>query len=92
MIDYKISTPHRLSGRDIHRYDAKVGIFFVGAQDNGEGLWNWWVAFAEQGPAAGEHAILDSSAALSWETARRDIEQVLHDVANDLLKVLLSRD
>lgn len=87
-LEYVKTTPHHLGGRDIDRYDANVGPFFVGAQDNGEGWWNWWVALAEQGPAAGEHAIVDSGGTLSWETARRDLEQALRDVADGILEAL----
>jgi hypothetical protein len=86
-IDYKISTS-RTGPTRIDRYDAKVGPFFVGAQDNGEGWWNWWIALAEQGPAAGEHAIYDHGGALSWDAARRLIEQVLRDVADNILEAL----
>ena len=86
-IDYKMSTPHTRPVR-VDRYDAKIGPFFVGAQDNGEGWWNWWVALAEQGPAAGDRAIYDSGGALSWDAARRLIEQVLRDVAQGLLEEL----
>ena len=83
-IDYIKSTPHK----GIDRYDAKIGRFFVGAQDNGEGWWNWWIALAEQGPAPGEHAIVDSGGTMSWETARRDVEQALRDIADSILEVL----
>ena len=55
MIEYTIS---RAFGVD--RYDAKVGFLHVGTQDNGEGWWNWWIALAEQGPAAGDRAIVKS--------------------------------
>ena len=86
-IDYKISTP-RTHPRRIDRYDAKIGLFFVGAQDTGEGWWNWWIAFARQGPAVGDHATIDAGGTLSWETARRDIEQALRAVAAGILDEL----
>jgi hypothetical protein len=63
------------------RYDAKVGPFWVGTQDNGEGWWNWWVALAEQGPAAGDHAIVEAGGAASEEAAKRSImTEVLRQV------------
>lgn len=87
-IDYnKISKPLG-GGHTIDRYDAKIGPFFVGAQDNGEGLWNWWIALAAQGPAAGEHAIFDSGCTLSWDRARHDIEDSLHAGAINILELL----
>lgn len=87
-LKYIKSTPHKIQGKSIDRYDATIGPFFVGAQDNGEGWWNWWVALAEQGPAAGDHAILESGGNASWETARHSVERVLRGVANRILKGL----
>lgn len=71
------------------RYDAKVGPFFVGAEDDGTGLWNWWVAFAEQEVfTPGGPNIYANGNALSWEVARREIEQALRTLSRDLLEAL----
>ena len=90
MIDFKKSFPHADSSRfrHIERYDAKVGLFFVGAEDNGEGWWNWWVALAEQGPAPGDRAIYEAGGDATWDEARASIEAILRSVADGILKEL----
>ena len=64
---------HAYLNYDIVRYDAKVGVFHIGTQDNGEGWWNWWIALAEQGPVAGEHMIVETGGAKSARAAKAAI-------------------
>jgi hypothetical protein len=63
------------------RYDAKVGHLFVGAQDNGEGWWNWWIALAEQGICAGEHGILEQGGEPRLHLAKKRIEVACEIIA-----------
>jgi hypothetical protein len=67
------------------RYDARVGMLWVGTQDNGEGWWNWWVALAEQGPAAGDHAIVESGGCPTLASAQERIATECELVARRIL-------
>lgn len=71
-----------------NRYDARVGILHVGTQANGEGWWNWWVALAEQGPAAGENAIVESGGAETLVSAKRAITDACKVIERAIRKAL----
>ena len=70
------------------RYDAKVGHLFVGAQDNGGGWWNWWVALAEQGICAGEYAIIEQGGEPTLKIAKEQIATNCEIIARRILRDL----
>ncbi len=79
----------RTRTRDGHaRHDARVGILHVGTQDNGEGWWNWWVATAEQGEAAGEVGVIRSGGAPSLRVARELITTECQSIATAIREAL----
>ncbi len=67
------------------RYDARVGMLYVGVEDNGEGWWNWWIAFAEQGPAAGDRAIVESGGGPTLTNAKERIATECELIARRIL-------
>lgn len=73
------------------RYDAQVGHLFVGAEDNGEGTFNWWVAVNVQGVCPGEHGILAQGSADSWLNARIRIVKTVVELAENILRTCSCR-
>lgn len=67
------------------RYDARVGLLHVGAQDNGEGWWNWWVALSEQPFCAGETDIVESGGCPTLKIAKERIAVECEIVARRIL-------
>lgn len=75
----------KATGTYTSRYDARAGLLHVGAQDNGEGWWNWWIALAPQGPAPGDYAIVESGGSKSLKAAKEEIVAKCKEIAGQIL-------